>query len=224
MQIKLPYGNTEILFEAPERANVLYSNIDRLKSSESGQDIVRIAMAAPIDSPPLRELAMGKKTCTLIISDHTRPVPSRDILPPMLEELRAGNPDIEITLLVATGFHRLTTDGELRRKLGDEIFEKELKGMRNYHPWDKELDVLLRLGKCLGELDKHTQILQLSIAEEELSSLIHEAEEEKRTKGKLYRTLGVCMGMLSVILIMSYPNNRNQKAAGRKAYDNCNHF
>jgi stage III sporulation protein AB len=84
----------------------------------------------------------------------------------------------------------------------DEIFEKELKGMRNYHPWDKELDVLLRLGKCLGELDKHTQILQLSIAEEELSSLIHEAEEEKRTKGKLYRTLGVCMGMLSVILIM----------------------
>jgi len=125
MQIKLPYGNTEILFEAPERAHVLYSNIDQLKSSESGQDIVRAAMAAPIDSPSLKELAVGKKTCTLIISDHTRPVPSRDILPPMLEELRAGNPDIEITLLVATGFHRLTTEDELRRKLGDEIYDRE---------------------------------------------------------------------------------------------------
>ena len=125
MQLKLPYGNTEILFDAPDRANVLYSHIDQLKSSESGESIVRAAMANPIDSPSLKELAVGKKTCTLIISDHTRPVPSRDILPPMLEELRAGNPDIEITLLVATGFHRLTTDAELRRKLGDEIFEKE---------------------------------------------------------------------------------------------------
>ena len=125
MQIRLPYGNTEILFDAPERANVLYSHIDELKSSETGDAIVRAAMAAPIDSPTLKELAVGKKTCTLIISDHTRPVPSRDILPPMLEELRAGNPDIQITLLVATGFHRLTTAEELRRKLGDEIFENE---------------------------------------------------------------------------------------------------
>ena len=125
MQIKLPYGQTEILFDAPERAKVFYSNIDQLKSNESGEAIVRAAMSAPIDSPALKELAVGKKTCTVIISDHTRPVPSRDILPPMLEELRAGNPDIEITLLVATGFHRLTTAEELRRKVGDEIFEKE---------------------------------------------------------------------------------------------------
>jgi len=125
MQMKLPYGNTEIIFEAPKGAHVLYSNIDKLKSSESGQDIVRAAMAAPVDSPTLRDLAVGKKTCTLIVSDHTRPVPSKDILPPMLEELRAGNPDIQITLLVATGFHRLTTEAELRRKLGDEIFENE---------------------------------------------------------------------------------------------------
>ena len=64
---------------------------------------------------------MGKKTCTIIISDHTRPVPSRDILPPMLEELRKGNPDIAVTLLVATGFHRPTTTAELEAKLGEEI-------------------------------------------------------------------------------------------------------
>ncbi len=125
MQIKLPYGNTELLLDAPERAQVHYSRIDQLKSSDSGESIVRAAMAAPIDSPALKELAVGKKTCTLIISDHTRPVPSRDILPPMLEELRAGNPEIDITLLVATGFHRLTTEAELRRKLGDEIFGRE---------------------------------------------------------------------------------------------------
>lgn len=125
MKIKLPYGSTELLFHAPQGTQVFYSRVGELKSQMDGQEIVRTAMAHPIDSSSLTELARGKKTCTLIISDHTRPVPSRDILPPMLEELRAGNPDIEITLLVATGFHRGTTQEELRQKLGDEIFNRE---------------------------------------------------------------------------------------------------
>ena len=81
-------------------------------------------MENPIDSPRLSELAKGKKNCVIIISDHTRPVPSKDILPNMFRELKEGSPDICITLLVATGFHRPTTEAELRGKLGDEIFEQ----------------------------------------------------------------------------------------------------
>lgn len=61
----------------------------------------------------------------VIISDHTRPVPSRCIIPHMLAELREGNPSIDITLLVATGCHRGTTPQELEQKLGREIVEKE---------------------------------------------------------------------------------------------------
>ena len=104
---------------------MLTSHVDQLKSTQSGLEIVHRAMTAPIGSPCLKDLARGKKTCTIIISDHTRPVPSRDILPPMLEELRDGNPKIDITLLVATGFHRGTTAEELRTKLGEEIFSHE---------------------------------------------------------------------------------------------------
>ena len=81
-------------------------------------------MENPIDSPRLYELAKGKEDCVIIISDHTRPVPSRDILPNMIRELREGSPDIKITLLVSTGFHRPTTVEELRNKLGDELFEE----------------------------------------------------------------------------------------------------
>ena len=95
--------------------------MDQLKSEKSGLQLVEEAMAHPIGSPALSELAVGKNRCTIIISDHTRPVPSRDILPPMLRQLRQGNPDIAITLLVATGFHRLTTKEELTAKLGEEI-------------------------------------------------------------------------------------------------------
>ena len=44
----------------------------------------------------------------------------------MLAELRQGNPDILITLLVSTGLHRTTTEKELREKLGDEIVDNEV--------------------------------------------------------------------------------------------------
>ena len=122
--ISIPYGKTHIVCDIPANA-VLTSRIDELASEKSGIELVEEAMANPIGSAPLEELAVGKKTCTIITSDHTRPVPSKDILPPMLKALRKGNPGIDITLLVATGFHRPTTTAELEAKLGPEIAGKE---------------------------------------------------------------------------------------------------
>ena len=122
--ISIPYGRTHISCGLNPQG-LLTSRIEELASDKLGIDLVREALANPIGSRPLCELASGKKTCTIIISDHTRPVPSRDILPPMLAELRRGNPDIAVTLLVATGFHRPTTTAELEAKLGAEIAENE---------------------------------------------------------------------------------------------------
>lgn len=124
MEELIPYGRTFLHYTA-DSCRVLKSRIDQLKSTSNGEDIVRQAMQKPIKSPRLSELSKGKRTATIIISDHTRPVPSKDILPPMLEELRKGNPAIEITLLVATGFHRGSTKTELINKLGTDIMEKE---------------------------------------------------------------------------------------------------
>lgn len=122
--ISIPYGKTHIACDLQPNG-LLTSRIEELASDKAGIDLVREALNNPIGSQPLHELAAGKKTCTIIISDHTRPVPSRDILPPMLSELRKGNPDIAVTLLVATGFHRPTTTAELEAKLGTEIAENE---------------------------------------------------------------------------------------------------
>ena len=118
--VKIPYGKTFLEFEEGDAA-VLTSSIGELKAEGSGREIVRRALESPVDSLRLRELAAGKSSCVIIISDHTRPVPSRDILPEMIAELRAGSPEIRVTLLVATGFHRGTTAEELRAKLGDEL-------------------------------------------------------------------------------------------------------
>ena len=128
-------GNPALFFQKGEKRRIYEnsqiflcahntSKVDQLTSDRTGIEIVREAMENPIDSPRLCELAKGKEDCVIIISDHTRPVPSRDILPNMIRELREGSPDIKITLLVSTGFHRPTTVEELRNKLGDELFEE----------------------------------------------------------------------------------------------------
>ncbi len=124
MNIQIPYGNTHLEVNFPYDA-LLTSRVDQLKSEKTGLELVQEAMESPIGSAPLEALAAGKKSCTIIISDHTRPVPSKDILPPMLVALRRGSPDIAVTLLVATGFHRPTTTAELEAKLGPEIAGKE---------------------------------------------------------------------------------------------------
>ena len=124
--MRIPFGTTGLeLSRDVTGAEVLESAIGTLKAEGSEDDIVKKAMANPIGSAKLSELAKGKKTATIIVSDHTRPVPSRHILPFMLAELREGNPDIDITLLIATGFHRPTTHEELVNKVGEKIANEE---------------------------------------------------------------------------------------------------
>jgi len=124
--VKLPYGKTEIRLELPEGSfRLLASRTGELKNRGDGAEIVREAMKHPFGGKTLKELAAGKRTAAILISDHTRPVPSRDIIPAMLEEMRSENPGIDITLLVATGCHRGTTAAELEAKLGREIASSE---------------------------------------------------------------------------------------------------
>ena len=83
------------------------------------------ALDAPVGSPRLEELAAGAKTATVLCSDHTRPVPSRVLVPALLRRLRLGNPDIRVTLLVGTGCHRASTPDELKAKFGPDVVLRE---------------------------------------------------------------------------------------------------
>lgn len=124
MKFQIPYGTGNFTCDIPG-ARLLTSQIDSYSAEHPGSELVAAAMAAPVAGPRLSELAAGVKNAVILISDHTRPVPSRDILPGMLRELRSGNPDISVTLLVATGCHRGTTRDELIQKLGQELVASE---------------------------------------------------------------------------------------------------
>ncbi len=123
----LPYGKNTVIFEAEDKRllGVLTSRLHGYVPEKSQTELVREAMASPIGSPRLSELAKGKRNVVIIASDHTRPVPSKVIIPPILEEIRESNPNAKITILIATGCHRGTTREELVRKFGEEIVKDE---------------------------------------------------------------------------------------------------
>ena len=126
-KVEFPYGKGKIIhdFSGENFNGVLVSKMHEYAPVASGAELVKAAMADPIDSPRLCELAKGKKNIVIIASDHTRPVPSKIIIPPMLREIREASPDADITLLIATGCHRETKKEELIEKFGEEIVANE---------------------------------------------------------------------------------------------------
>jgi nickel-dependent lactate racemase len=119
-------------------------------SGEAEADIVRRALARPTDSPCLSELARGKRKVAVLTSDHTRPVPSHITLPLMLEEIRAGSPGADITVLIGVGSHRATTREEMANKFGADFAARER--VVNHDPLDASNLVSLGWLPSGGEL------------------------------------------------------------------------
>ena len=127
MQITIPYGRSHLTGEIDDRRirGVLCSHLESNVPPMGQRELVEEALGNPIGSDTLENLAKGRDNIVLIASDHTRPVPSRVLVPPMLRAIRRGNPNAKITILIATGCHRGTTRAELIEKFGPEIVEQE---------------------------------------------------------------------------------------------------
>lgn len=126
MRIEIPHGKgKQVLTVEDSRLQACLTPTHEQHEAADQQELVRNALANPIGSEPLRELSRGKNKIVVITSDHTRPLPSAITLPLYLEEIRRGNPDAEITILIATGVHRFPTEAEMRAKFGDAICDHE---------------------------------------------------------------------------------------------------
>ncbi len=124
--IHIPYGQGQV------RVPLLGLNVRAVlepkaaeQKAETPIDMVRLALALPIGAKPLAEMARGKRAVVIVTSDHTRPMPSHITMPLLLEEIRRGQADANITILVATGLHRATTEAELRARFGDRLVDGE---------------------------------------------------------------------------------------------------
>lgn len=123
----LPYGKETMTARIEEKhlGGVLLSELHEYVPQKSGAELVQEALEHPIGTPRLCELAAGKQKVVVISSDHTRPVPSHIMMPLILAEIRKGNPDADITILISTGLHRKTTPEELEAKFGKKIMAEE---------------------------------------------------------------------------------------------------
>ncbi len=125
MRVEMRYGTGTLPIEIPDKNVAGVLEIAESVPLADGTGAVRDALAVPIASPPLSVLAAGRESACVVISDITRPVPNKTILPPLLETLeRSGIPRDKITILIATGIHRPTTPAELEVMVGQEIAER----------------------------------------------------------------------------------------------------
>jgi nickel-dependent lactate racemase len=119
---RVPYSKTYLEFTLPAgmRATVVESRpVPPLSDPEAA---VAEALARPIGSPPLRELARpGDRVC-IVFTDITRASPDHILVPALLRELEAaGVRDEDITLLCGIGMHRPSTPEEKVAKLGADV-------------------------------------------------------------------------------------------------------
>jgi nickel-dependent lactate racemase len=149
----LPYGDTHFTVEVPE-ANLLgvitpkvFANthpavagtvvpgavagiadpgaVAGIDDPGSEEALLRQALAHPIGSPRLHDIAHTGQRVTIVTSDVTRPCPSARMLPYILEELNAaGVSDKDIFIVIGLGIHRPMTGEEIDQIVSPEIHRR----------------------------------------------------------------------------------------------------
>jgi len=140
---RVPFGKGELTFDLPLdwRGTVVESKI--VPPVEDVSAAVAEALANPINSAPLRELAHpGDKVC-IVFTDITRASPDYLLVPPILAKLEvAGVRDEDVTLLCGIGMHRPSTPEEKVAKLGQAVVD----GYRVSDNEPQNPDMLVDLG------------------------------------------------------------------------------
>lgn len=142
--LRFPWGREEIALTLP--ASWELSGILEPTTSQPPVDAeseTRRALAEPLGTPRLRELAQPGATVTIVIDDASRPTPVRAILPAVVAELEAGGVRRgDMTLLTALGVHRPMSEAEVVGRAGDLVAD----GL----PWRNhdcdDIDGLVHLG------------------------------------------------------------------------------
>ncbi len=119
---RIPYGRSNVEFELPPGMHGTLLVSKTAKPIADGQAAVAQALAHPIGSPPLCNIArLGDRVC-IVFTDITRASPDHILVPALLKELEeTGVRDDDITLLCGVGMHRPSTQEEKVVKLGADI-------------------------------------------------------------------------------------------------------
>jgi lactate racemase len=115
--VSIPYGRQTKTLDIPDANLACVVEPKYVPPVADLPAAVRAALASPIGSPNLKELAARHGTKTMIlVDDGTRSTPQKVILPLLLKELNAaGVPDSRITVVIALGTHQAISHAKSRR-------------------------------------------------------------------------------------------------------------
>jgi lactate racemase len=125
--LAVPYGHDELEFMLQPHFELDIVESGTAKPVDDLAAETRERVAAPLASPRLRDLAGDavrkaaprRAHAVIAVTDLTRASPDAVLVPPLLDELNAGGiRDDQITVIVAIGLHRATTDADRHAKLG----------------------------------------------------------------------------------------------------------
>jgi nickel-dependent lactate racemase len=115
---EVAFGSGTVAFEPPRGLEVETPAVPVPAEEPPGPAAAR-ALAAPSGSPPLDARAKGAADAVVVVPDATRACPTAESLPPLLDALeKAGIAPARVTVLVALGLHRGSTDAERAAILG----------------------------------------------------------------------------------------------------------
>ena len=122
---KIGYDKREIEFFINEKNFLGEILPNRVETSLTGEAEVKRAIENPIGTKRLKDIVRPSESVVIITSDITRPMPSRTVLPFVIEELKLGGvEEKDITIVLALGIHRKHTEEEARQLVGEDVYSR----------------------------------------------------------------------------------------------------
>jgi lactate racemase len=119
------YGNIDERLDFPSDWEINVMNMKGYGAPVLTTSQIAQELSKPIGTPPLREIAGGKKTVVITFDDLTRATPTYMVVPWVLAELKAaGIEDENILFLGSFATHRPMTAIEVQKKIGKEAATK----------------------------------------------------------------------------------------------------
>ena len=126
MEYRVPYGKGEQAVDLPQErvAQVLLPPVT--DTPHTIEELMEEALAHPIGTPTLDRIVNAGDKVVLLVSDITRAWARFDLfLPILVNRLNVlGVPDGDISIIIATGKHRLNTDAEKEEIIGSNLFHR----------------------------------------------------------------------------------------------------
>ncbi len=134
------YGDMDERLDFPDNWQINAVEMAGHNAPVLSPDEIKAKINSPIQAKPLSDIAYGKKTAVITFDDLTRPTPTGEIAPFVIEELKKGGIKDENILFVGSyGNHRVMSQIEVKAKLGEELVDKY--PWINHNVWENLVNV-----------------------------------------------------------------------------------